>query len=57
MVCFVNGNVNSRDEMMSEKSEPTAELILDDDGDDLTFQRIAGGSVIEYPPVFSPAGE
>lgn len=28
-----------------------------DVNDDLTIQRIAGGSVIEYPPVFSQDAE
>lgn len=57
MVCFVNGNLNLRDERMTEKSEMAIEVIQDDDEDDLTFQRVAGGSVIEYSPIISPNEE
>lgn len=57
MVCFINGNLSSNEEMVTAKTEVASEVILDDDEDDLTLQRVAGGSVIEYPPVFSPTGE
>lgn len=55
MVCFVSeANTNA-----TEANKMTGKIIdmTKDDDEDLTLQRIAGGSVIEYPPVFSPNGE
>lgn len=54
MVCFVDvANANPAGEKMTEK---VIDMTRDDD-EELTLQRLAGGSVIEYPPVFSPNGE
>lgn len=53
MVCFVNVATNPAENKMTER---VIDMTRDDDGE-LTLQRIAGGSVIEYPPVFSPNGE
>lgn len=60
MVCFVNDSFSKEDSKMTVYK-------VDDDIDDLTIdenaflhlklQRIAGGSVIEFPPTFSPHGE
>lgn len=61
MVCFVNDNFSKDDAKMMTTQK------LDDTIDDLTIdenaflhlklQRIAGGSVIEYQPIYSPHGE
>lgn len=54
MVCFVSAtNTDAAADKMTEK---VIDMTKDDD-EDLTLQRFAGGSVIEYPPVFSPNGE
>lgn len=54
MVCFVNEvNTNSVADKMTDK---VIDMTNDED-EDLILQRIAGGSAIEYPPVFSPNGE
>lgn len=55
MVCFVSEtNTNPAEEKMTDK---VIDMTNDDDDEELTLQRLAGGSVIEYPPVFSPNGE
>lgn len=54
MVCFVSAaTANPVEDKMTDK---VIDMTKDDD-DELTLQRLAGGSVIEYPPVFSPKGE
>lgn len=55
MVCFVSDSLKPEDNNSIEK---IIDITMDShDNEDLTVQRIAGGSVIEYPPIFSPNGE
>lgn len=59
MVCFVNGSY--------EKDDENSITIGDDEVNDLTtdyndllnlkVQKVAGGSIIKHPPIFSPCGE
>lgn len=60
MVCFVNENSYSKEEnaMATNQDNAVNDLTVDDaDFLDLKLQRVAGGSVIEVPPIFSPNGE
>lgn len=59
MVCFVNDSCSKEEHSMAtNKDNSVNDLTLDDtDFLDLKLQRVAGGSVIEYPPIFSPNGE
>lgn len=60
MVCYVNDSL-CKDEVKMTTNK--ANEIIDDLTTDenaflhLQLQRIAGGSAIEYPPIFSPHGE
>lgn len=60
MVCFVNDSFSKDDNKMTTNK---ADITIDDLTIDenaflhLKLQRVAGGSVIEYPPTFSPNGE
>lgn len=59
MVCFVNDACG--------RNADNAIMIRDDEVNDLTtdyndllnlkVQKVAGGSIIKYPPIFSPCGE
>lgn len=43
---------------LSENVKPVKKIMdLTKDEEDLIIKRIAGGSVIAYPPTFSPDGE
>lgn len=60
MVCFVNDSFSKDDtEMTSNKANETIDdLTIDENAFlHLKLERIAGGSVIEFPPTFSPNGE
>lgn len=60
MVCFVNDSFSKDDiKMTTNKANETIDdLTIDEDALlHLKLQRVAGGSVIEYPPTFSPNGE
>lgn len=60
MVCFVNENSYSKEgnAMATSQDNPINDLTVDDaDFLDLKLQRVAGGSVIDVAPVFSPNGE
>lgn len=60
MVCFVNENSYSKEEnaMATNQNNPINDLTVDDaDFLDLKLQRVAGGSIIEISPIFSPNGE
>lgn len=62
MVCFVNDSF-SKDVARMTTNKSAANDTIDDLTIDenaflhLKLQRIAGGSVIEYQPTFSPLGE
>lgn len=60
MVCFVNDSF-SKDgaKMTTNKANETIDDLTIDENAFLhrKLQRVAGGSVIEYPPTFSPNGE
>lgn len=60
MVCFVNDSF-SKDEakMLTNKADESIDDLTIDENAllHLKLQRVAGGSVIEYPPTFSPHGE
>lgn len=60
MVCFVNDSFPKDDiKMTTNKANDTIDdLTIDENAFlHLKLQRVAGGSVIEYPPTFSPSGE
>lgn len=59
MVCFVNDYCsNDKDKKMKDQVISVNDLTIEQqDFNDLKLQRIAGGSIIEYAPVFSPNGE
>lgn len=60
MVCFVNESFSKDDHKMTthKPNETIDDLTIDeDDFLHLKLQRVAGGSVIEYPPIYSPHGE
>lgn len=59
MVCFVNDSFSKDDAKMTNKPNDTVDdLTIDENAFlHLKLQRVAGGSVIEYPPTFSPYGE
>lgn len=55
MVCFANETAAIQDK--SDKND-IIDLNMDDYGqNEWRCRRIAGGSVIEHPPIFSPTGE
>lgn len=55
MVCFVNDNTVQMDEP---HKNDIIDLNMEEYGlDEWQCQRVAGGSIIEYPPIFSPTGE
>lgn len=60
MVCFVNeSNYPKEGNAMATNHNNAINDLTVDDADflDLKLQRVAGGSIIEVPPVFSPNGE
>lgn len=59
MVCFVSDSFSKEENQKSTMKDNTINDLTMDDTDflDLKLQRVAGGSVIEYPPIFSPNGE
>ncbi|XP_031624324.1 WD repeat-containing protein 75 [Contarinia nasturtii] len=60
MVCFVNDSFSKEDtKMTTNKPDDTIDdLTIDENAFlHLKLQRIAGGSVIEFPPTFSPHGD
>lgn len=60
MVCYINDDYPNDEDVkkMTDKIIDISELPLEtQDFNGLKMQRIAGGSIIEYPPVFSPNGE
>lgn len=55
MVCFVNETAELANNL---DRNDVIDLNMDDYGrNEWRCQRIAGGSVIEHPPIFSPSGE
>lgn len=60
MVCFVNDSFSKDDHKMTanKANETIDDLTIDENAFlHLKLQRVAGGSVIEYPPTYSPYGE
>lgn len=59
MVCFVSDSCSKEENSMAANKDNSINDLTMDDMDflDLKIQRVAGGSVIEYPPIFSPIGE
>lgn len=60
MVCFVSDSFSKADHKMTTNKniETIDDLTIDENAFlHLKLQRVAGGSVIEYPPTYSPYGE
>lgn len=59
MVCFVNDSFSKEEtSKMAYKDNEVNDLTTDEnDFLNLKLQRVSGGSVINYPPIFSPSGE
>lgn len=59
MVCFVNDSFPKDDTKMTTNNVHLVDdLTIDENAFlNLQLQRVAGGSVIEYRPTFSPHGE
>lgn len=60
MVCFVNDSFSKDDAKMTtiKANDTIDDLTIDENAFlHLKLERIAGGSVIEFQPTFSPHGE
>lgn len=59
MVCFVNDSYSKDGNSMADHKDDSVNDLTIDEADflDLKLQRVAGGSIIEHPPIFSPYGE
>lgn len=59
MVCFVNDSFSKeKQSKMADKDNEINDLTTDEnDYLNLKLQRVSGGSIINFPPIFSPSGE
>lgn len=59
MVCFVNDSSGTdADNAIAIRDDEVNDLTTDyNDLLNLKVQKVAGGSIIKYPPIFSPCGE
>lgn len=60
MVCYVNDSFSKDDIKMTtnKANDSVDDLTIDENAFlNLKLERIAGGSVIEFPPTFAPHGE
>lgn len=60
MVCYVNDNFSKDDIKMTtnKANDSVDDLTIDENAFlNLKLERIAGGSVIEFSPIFAPHGE